>query len=200
MARFQKFKEFMFLPLRIIFDHKRVSHWSLTSLRDERINIILKECKGTVLDVGCGEGNILVKRWGDGVGVDVYPWKGVDKVCDTTHLPFDDESFDTATLVAVINHIPEREKVLSDIFRVLKSGGRLLVTCINPFVGLLRHRLAWWDKDSSERGMKKGEAYGLWDKDIKRLLEKSGFRYVKKKTFVYGLNKLYIGEKPFNDS
>jgi len=145
------FLNFFTLPIKLIFDHDTVNRLGLTSLRDERINICLKYCSGKVLDVGCGEGNQLVRKWRNGIGVDVYPWEGVDKVCDTRNLPFKDNEFDTVTIVAALGHIPERLKVLQECYRVLKPNGKILVTGIHPVIGFLRHKTAWWDKDYHTR-------------------------------------------------
>lgn len=192
----KKLKDLFFLLIRILFSHKTVSKLGLTSLKQERINIVLKYCKGKILDIGCGEGNELIRRYqGKGVGVDVYPWEGVNKVCDTTNLPFDNESFDTITLLATLNHIPEREEVLKECYRVLRKDGKILITMINPILGFVRHKLSWWDKDQYERGMVKGEVYGLWERDIGKILKKANFIYEGKIRFIFGLNKLYIGKK-----
>jgi SAM-dependent methyltransferase len=42
---------------------------------------------------------------------------------DATDLPFEDESFDFAISVHVLEHIPEDRKALSEFFRVLRPGG-----------------------------------------------------------------------------
>jgi ubiquinone/menaquinone biosynthesis C-methylase UbiE len=44
------------------------------------------------------------------------------------HLPYVAESFDAITCIDAINHLPDRPAVLSEWFRVLKPGGRLLFT------------------------------------------------------------------------
>jgi ubiquinone/menaquinone biosynthesis C-methylase UbiE len=49
---------------------------------------------------------------------------------DLTNLPFEDESFDSIVSWGVIMHIPEMEKALSELARVLKPGGTL-VLCEN---------------------------------------------------------------------
>lgn len=119
----QRLKDALGLPIRFIFDHDTVEALGLTSLRAERIQASLRYCRGRVLDVGCGEGNRLVRQHGAGVGVDIYSWPSVDVLCDTRYLPFPDETFDTADFVASLNHIPAREDVLRETHRVLRAGG-----------------------------------------------------------------------------
>lgn len=191
----QLIKDFLGLPFIFILSNDVVERMGLTSLRMRRLQACLDHCTGKVLDIGCGEGNRLVKKWGNGVGVDVYPWPEVDKVCDTTQLPFEDASFDTVTLVASLNHIPERGKVLKEACRVLKPGGTLLITFLDPFIGFIRHKLSWWDKDQHQRGMKEGEVWGLWPEEVKTLMEEAGFAWKGRKRFAFRMNCLYIGEK-----
>ncbi|HSZ14333.1 MAG TPA: class I SAM-dependent methyltransferase [Solirubrobacteraceae bacterium] len=42
-------------------------------------------------------------------------------------LPYDDVSFDAAYIVTVLGEIPDRRRVLAELRRVLKPGGRLIV-------------------------------------------------------------------------
>jgi protein-L-isoaspartate O-methyltransferase len=46
---------------------------------------------------------------------------------DATAMPYDDGTFDAAYLTVVLGEIPEQEKALSELSRVLKPGGRLVV-------------------------------------------------------------------------
>ena len=59
-------------------------------------------------------------------------------------LPFEDASFDTATLVYVLCTVPDPEAALTEIARVLKPGGRLLFIehVRSPDPGLAR----WQDR------------------------------------------------------
>ena len=49
-------------------------------------------------------------------------------------LPFEDETFDSASLLDVLEHIADQEAVLCEIRRVLKPGGRLIVTVPGKFL------------------------------------------------------------------
>jgi ubiquinone/menaquinone biosynthesis C-methylase UbiE len=135
-----------------------------------------------------------------GVGVDVYLWPGIDVLCDTRRLPFPDASFDTAALLAALNHVPrlDREAVLGEVHRVLRPAGRLLITMLDPGIGRITHRLRLkQDPDQRERGMHEDEDYGLWDSEVRRLLEGSGFRVERRRRFVFGLNNLYLAVKGY---
>ena len=181
------------LPLRLAASHKMLNRLGLRSMRDERIRAALPHCRGRLLDIGCGEGNELVRSYeGAGVGVDVYPWPGVDLICDTESLPFPDRSFDTLTILAALNHIPNRLEVLRECRRVLVPSGLLLVTMIGPLLGKVRHRLAWWDSDQTERKHAAGELLGMDEKAVGALMDQAGFRVMRRARFVCGLNSLYI--------
>lgn len=164
------------------------------SLKDERLGAVLPHVSGRLLDIGCGEGNELVTRYdGQGVGADVYPWEGVDVLCDTRRTPFRDSSFDTVTMMAVLNHVPDRQAVLRECARVLGPGGKIVLTMISPLVGIVRHKLAPWDRDQHDRRMASGEEYGLRPSRVIKLLETAGFRLLLHRRFVLGLNHLFVG-------
>ena len=100
----------------------------------------------SVLDIGCGAGvdlciaSLLVGKTGHVYGVDLTPAM-VEKATEhaklsklsnvTVHegsiekLPFDNESINTVISNGAINLSPSKEKVFSEIYRVLASGGAL---------------------------------------------------------------------------
>ena len=184
-------------PLLIFLSTEQARRLHLTPLDDERVEACLTHCTGLLLDVGCGP-NELVRRHGRGIGVDVYPWPAIDILCDTRRLPFPDASFDTASLLAALNHISprDRESVLKEVRRVLRPAGRLLITMIDPIIGRITHRLRFrMDPDQHERGMHEDEDYGLWDSEVRRLLARSGFAVERRQRFVFGLNNLYLATR-----
>ena len=52
---------------------------------------------------------------------------------DIQNLSFDNASFDTIISCETIEHVPQPLKALSEIYRVLKPGGRFFLTCPNYF-------------------------------------------------------------------
>lgn len=185
--------DFMGIPFRLVlFDQKWLPKFGWTTLEEERLNAILPYIKGHLLDIGAGS-NTLVKRYGNGIGVEVYDWGGGALVVeDTSRLPFDDRTFDTITFVACLNHIPYRQAVLHEAKRLLKPGGQLIITMINPFLGNIGHALWWYDEHRERGGMEEGEVGGLWKWEILQMCESEGFQLQIHQRFVYGMNNLYL--------
>lgn len=189
----QGFKDRLAFPLLAFISPERARGLGLTPVEDERLLVCLRYARGRLLDVGCGT-NQLVQRYGSGVGVDVYPWHGIDVLCDTGRLPFPDAVFHTVTMAACLNHIPrpQRLPVLAEVHRVLRPDGQLLVTMLDPIIGRITHRVREGvDPDQQVRGIHQDEDLGLWSSEVRRLLEESGFRVEWRKRFVFGLNNVY---------
>ncbi len=63
MKFYSKAVNFLALPIRLVFSHETVNRLGLRSLRDERYDIIKKHLNGRLIDIGCGN-NELVKSYG----------------------------------------------------------------------------------------------------------------------------------------
>jgi ubiquinone/menaquinone biosynthesis C-methylase UbiE len=66
-----------------------------------------------------------------GKALEVFSLPGTVKQCSATSLDFDDASFDTVYSFGVLHHIPDVESAISEIRRVLKPGGELLIMLYN---------------------------------------------------------------------
>ena len=168
-----------------------------TILQGWRKKEILPCIEGKFLDIGCGANEIVRSYSGEGIGVDVYQWGDVDIIVkNTAELPFKNKTFDTVSIVAALNHIPNRRNVLKEIHRILKDDGKIIITTLAPKRSRLWHAIRKpWDADQKERGMKKGEVYGFTDKEVKNLLSEADFELTFKKKFMLGMNNLTIGKK-----
>lgn len=194
-------------PIRALFMGPR-GYFGLTSMRDERMWQVAQFCRGRVLDVGCGPGNLFIKNFighERGIGVDFFAYDGVDNLIeDPTNLPFPDESFDTLTLVAVGGHIPKnlRELEFIEFARLLKPGGRLVMTEGEPVTQLLSHKWQHFflglqgkvDMDH-ERGMEEDEEYCMPQAELLRYLNSNSLRLELRRSFQWGLNNLYVAQK-----
>lgn len=193
-----KFINTICLPIRLFLSHSRLNKLGLLSLKDERYNMVKKYCRGKLLDIGCGD-NQLVKTYGhQSIGVDVYDFGGGALIVENSNnLPFEDKSFDMISFVGCLNHIPrpERLKTLKEANRLIKDDGLIIITMINPLVGIIRHKLAYWDPDQHERGLKEEEEMGLSHKYIISLMKKANFILLKRERFIFKLNNLYIFKK-----
>jgi SAM-dependent methyltransferase len=90
---------------------------------------------GLLLDLGAG--NQPFKEWYSGlaekcVSVDVTPAPGLDVLSLAAPLPFRSAAFDTVLCTQVLEHVHDAEAVVSEIARILKPGGRVIITI--PFL------------------------------------------------------------------
>jgi SAM-dependent methyltransferase len=90
---------------------------------------------GRVLDLGCGIGHsfrLLAPRRTVGLDRDAGALAGQERetvVADMRDLPFADGSFASVLAVQSIEHVPDPERVLAEVVRVLEPGGvAVLVT------------------------------------------------------------------------
>jgi SAM-dependent methyltransferase len=187
----------LLLPLKLMIPQPIIKKIpGLTTNEDVRLRLVLSQVSGKLLDIGCGN-NRLVETYrragGEGLGVDVHPWEGVDLVvADASRLPYADGSFDTVTMVACINHIANRDEVLREAHRLLAPSGRLVFTNLHPLPSRLWHAWAFWDQDQRQRGRKEGETWGFTHAQLIEILRRAGFEQVRRQRFSWGLNNLYV--------
>jgi ubiquinone/menaquinone biosynthesis C-methylase UbiE len=156
----------------------RVSEWLEPTRGDER-----------ALDAGCGAGALavaLAPLVGEVVGVDrddallaearrLAPANATFVAADARALPFESASVDLAGTLRVLHHVDRPERVLGELARVTRPGGRLLVVDqlghLDPLVSL--------ELDRFERARDPSHARLLPDGDIRSLLEANGLVVVR---------------------
>lgn len=80
--------------------------------------------KPTILDLGCTRGKMP-----GSVGVDIFPFEGVDIVHDLNILPWpmEDNSFELVNAKHIIEHVDSIPDFMQEIHRVAKPGARLII-------------------------------------------------------------------------
>lgn len=128
------------------------SHFRLRELRRTSDLIDLDNCE--ILDLGCGNG--LIQQFlppnSEYTGLDfnneylTLLWKGRKKtnriIGEATHLPFRDRTFDVALNLHVIEHLPQPQqgKLISELYRILKIDGQLILSTPNAETWFNAHK------------------------------------------------------------
>ena len=95
-----------------------------------------------ILDLGCGNGisaRLLNQAGFDVVGTDISPlfleearsWENPTlryQVCDVLELPFDNDAFDVICSNELIEHLPDVETALQEMIRVVRKGGKVVLS------------------------------------------------------------------------
>ena len=105
---------------------------------------------GDALDAGCGTGRHAARLVALGhtvSGIDLTPEmleiaranvpEASFEVADLRELPFPDSSFSVAVCGLALAHLPALDAAIGELARVLKPGGRLIISVLHPFQALL---------------------------------------------------------------
>ena len=184
-----------------------------------------------VLDLGCGNARLFELLKGYNIqyfGIDIseklieIAGKNVSdgsfKVGDVLEAPYSDNFFDSVISIAVLHHIPTeklRQKALNEIFRIIRPGGKIMVTTwyfwdTKKYLELIgnatKHNLPFGDFYMPWRtgdGNKITERYfHAWKiKELKNAIKKSGFidinvRQSLKSSGKAGYNLVATAQKP----
>jgi demethylmenaquinone methyltransferase/2-methoxy-6-polyprenyl-1,4-benzoquinol methylase len=128
---------------------------------------------------------------------------------DCMHLSFPDNSFDAVTSAYGVRNFQDLDAGLSEMYRVLRAGGHLLIVelctpphfpmkqlfwlyahVVMPFIGeLISHdSSAYTYLPSSMEAFPQGEV-------MEGILKKAGFKKIKWKRFTFGLCTMYLALK-----
>ncbi len=163
--------------------------------------------RGSVLcDLGCGNPPELLlglrgyikKGIGIDKDIDVDKYRSSDLELHKDFVPntigLENEQCETITMLAVLEHLGDPFKILSETNRVLKRGGRVIITVPTrrnkPMGEFLSYKL----------GLINPEAYNEHEhyftkESLEGLLVKTGFKMIKSEYWELGMNLLVVGEK-----
>jgi demethylmenaquinone methyltransferase/2-methoxy-6-polyprenyl-1,4-benzoquinol methylase len=171
-----------------------------------------------VLDACCGTGDLAVAAEREGgivTGLDFSArmlerarrksdsivWVGGDLLA----LPFDDGSFDTATVGFGVRNVADLDVAFAELRRVLRSGGRLAILEITQPRGVLRPFFSlWFDRVVPLLGkvLPGGKAYTYLPASVRRfpgaeeltaMLERHGFERVRVRLLGGSIVALHTG-------
>ena len=171
-----------------------------------------------VLDACCGTGDLALAAEREGgvvTGLDFSP-KMLERARrksetitwvegDLLELPFEDGSFDAATVGFGVRNVADLEAALAELRRVLRPGGRLAILEITQPRGLLRPFFSlWFDRIVPLLGkvLPGGRAYTYLPASVRRfpgaeelvsLLERTGFQHVRVRLLGGSIVALHTG-------
>jgi SAM-dependent methyltransferase len=148
----------------------------------KNISIVAPAINGRILDVGCGSKPYKsLFTFTEYIGIDIenpghdHTSEDIDFYYDGNTLPFEDASFDSVITNQVFEHVFNPTRFLSEITRVLRPGGKLLLTV--PFV---------WDEHEQPFDFARYSSFG-----IKHSLQTHGFEVVEFRKSVQDLRVVF---------
>lgn len=156
-----------------------------------------------ILDIGCGTGELAYQLADDLKDSEIH---GIDisktmidkakvkkgnhnvkfKVGDVEDLPYKDNAFDVITCSHSFHHYPDKEKAISEMYRVLKHDGRLMIIdgCRDVLLGRIIFNIV---------GRIERHVYHLFGEELRELFRRSGFNNLVQKRFNFVPLLLTIG-------
>jgi SAM-dependent methyltransferase len=174
-------------------------------LQSQRLRMVAPYLQGSVLDLGCGDAVVLTRLRPDQayVGVDGraelvaslqkrHPgYQFYARDLDREPLSLSGR-FQTIVLMAVIEHLSQPGRMLSQIGRYLDAGGRLLITTPSPF-GNRVHQVGARAGLFSLEAMRDHKVI-FTEATLSHQLWHNGLRVSRYRRFLLGCNQLFVCE------
>jgi SAM-dependent methyltransferase len=168
-------------------------------LQHQRINAAKPWVRGPrVLDVGSNEGNFrrFLPAGIHYVGIDpkpsqhsgftFYQRSGLDDLSDLG-------LFDSVCLLAVIEHVHDYGRLVNNLFKSLRPGGRLIITTPTPAGDQVHRFFSGLNISSTDAVDDHFHIFTL--SELVALLLRNGFEIEHKSLFFLGLNQAVVGKK-----
>ena len=165
-------------------------HWN-----GKLISLLPQDLDFNVLDFGCGTGILLQdidKLYKSSCGLDISrhmleyarnTCKNSDLIIgDGEQLPFFDETWNAVVCRGAVHHIPNPQKALNEMYRILTPGGALVIS--EPSIDSILMRLIRILLYKNSKKFSKGHK-AFKSKHLTKILQKSGFTVIEVKFFGY---------------
>lgn len=96
----------------------------------KQLSKFLAEMRENDILVDLGSGNRRLRE--KAINIDLFCMPNVDLVADIVQTPLRDNSADYVVIDSVLEHVPEPQRVVKEIHRILKTNGQVL--SVTPFV------------------------------------------------------------------
>lgn len=175
-------------------------------LRHFRFRKILRHISpnSIVVDIGCGHTPHLLNRLErfikEGTGLDqlvINGKKGKIKLVSSVlkrKIPIKSNYADHVTLIAVLEHLESPNELLKEAFRILKPGGKFLLTTPSHLNKPLLEFLAFKLNIVSPREIAEHKRY-FWKSELVSVVKKAGFINIHHEYFEFFLNNFVVARK-----
>lgn len=175
----------------------------LRIIRQRKVMGEITRKKPIVLDIGCGFQYLFLqriyRRIGAGYGFDLEVKEKNIRNLElrfhkfTSKLPYPNSFFDYVTSIATFERFDDTEVFAKEAGRILKKGGRIIVTTPKTRVSSLRNLLAASRIIEPKKRLIKKRYYE--PAEVEDTFKKAGFKKVKAESFELGYNMLYVFQK-----
>jgi len=146
------------------YEKARLFRWWHRNRFSKALNLITST-KGSslILDIGCDGGMFtqMLTQHGEVIGLDISQ-SFIENarrryrtphflICDAQNLPLRESIFNIVTCLELLEHVPNPERVIKEVSRVLRSGGELILSVPNEENFLWR--IIWFIWERVGRGI-----------------------------------------------
>lgn len=166
---------------------------------------IYKQPRPVCVDIGCGfDGRFLrnISRhikvgYGFDLRANEAKYGNVTIINNSRYdgrIPIKDDKADCVFMLAVLEHLPMNTCLIDEAVRILKKGGRFIITTPTPLSKPVLEVLSYRFHLISAESIREHQHY-YTKKELIKLMDSHGCRIIKYQKFQFGFNELIVGQK-----